>query len=123
MVRKRTLILLAFAAVLVGWFGLAVAAEDAPKPEQAGREVAFNRTKGNCLTCHAIPGDPKAESAGNVGPPLVMMKARYPERAKLRAQIWDATQANPRTAMPPFGKHQILTEQEVDQVVDYVYSL
>jgi sulfur-oxidizing protein SoxX len=51
------------------------------------------------------------------------MKQRYPDRAKLRAQIWDATVANPRSAMPPFGKHQILTESELDKVVDYVQSL
>jgi len=25
--------------------------------------------------------------------------------------------------MPPFGKHQILTEQEIDQVVEYILSL
>jgi mono/diheme cytochrome c family protein len=25
--------------------------------------------------------------------------------------------------MPPFGKHQILTEQEIDQVVEYIHSL
>jgi sulfur-oxidizing protein SoxX len=91
--------------------------------ESAGRTVAFDNMKGNCLACHAIPNDPEAESPGNIGPPFIMMKERFPDRNKLRAQIWDATAANPNTPMPPFGKHQILTEQEVDQVVEYIHSL
>lgn len=101
---------------------LVVAAE--PTKEQlAGREVVFNRAKGNCLACHSIPNDPKAESPGNIAPPFVMMKERFPDREKLRSQIWDSTKANPKTSMPPFGKHQILTETEIDRVVDYLQSL
>jgi sulfur-oxidizing protein SoxX len=60
---------------------------------------------------------------GNIAPPLVAMNLRYPDKAKLRAQIWDATVANPGTIMPPFGRHQILTEEEIDEVVEYVYTL
>jgi sulfur-oxidizing protein SoxX len=88
-----------------------------------GRSLAFDRTKGNCLACHAIPGEPKAESPGNIGPPLVSMKARFPDRAKLRARIWDETAINPDSVMPPFGRNKILTEQEVDLVTDYIQSL
>jgi sulfur-oxidizing protein SoxX len=51
------------------------------------------------------------------------MAARFPDKAKLRAQIWDATVANPQTSMIPFGKHKVLTEQEIDKVTDYIYSL
>jgi len=88
-----------------------------------GRSLAFDKKKGNCLACHAIPGEPKAEAAGNVGPPLVNIKQRFPDRAKLRAQIWDATVANPNSAMPPFGRNKILTEKEIDLVTDYVQGL
>jgi sulfur-oxidizing protein SoxX len=105
----------------VGLANLSMAAEGAKEP--AGHTVVFDKKKGNCLTCHAIPNDPKAVSAGNIGPPFIMMKERFPDRNKLRAQIWDSTVANPRTSMPPFGKHQILTEQEIDQVVEYIMSL
>lgn len=118
--RKISALLLALIAGL-GAANLAVAAEAAK--EMPGREVVFNRGKGNCLACHAIPNDPKAESPGNIAPPFIMMKERYPDRGKLRAQIWDSTVANPRTSMPPFGKHKILTDQEIDQVVDYIQSL
>lgn len=88
--------------------------------ENAGQSLAFDRSKGNCLACHAVPNDPAAKSPGNIAPPLVSMKSRYPDRAKLRAQIWDATAHNPDTSMPPYGKNKILTETEIDQVVDYV---
>lgn len=61
--------------------------------------------------------------AGNMGPPLVAMKARFPDKAKLRAQIWDATVANPNTAMPPFGKHKILSEKDIDLIVEFIHTL
>lgn len=85
-----------------------------------GKEIAFHRKKGNCLACHKIAG---GDLPGNIGPELVNMKARYPDKAKLRAQIWDATTVNPNTIMPPFGKHKMLTEKEIDLVTDFIYSL
>lgn len=95
-----------------------VAAEE----QQDGQSLTFDKNKGNCLACHAIPKDPKAKAPGNIGPPLIGMKSRFPDRAKLRAQIWDATVANPKTAMPPFGKNKILTEPEIDLVTDYIHG-
>jgi sulfur-oxidizing protein SoxX len=88
-----------------------------------GRGLAFDKNKGNCLACHAIPNDPKAISPGDIGPALIGIKSRYPDRAKLRAQIWDATAHNPKTSMPPFGRNKILTEKELDLVTDYVYGM
>ncbi|MFK8068970.1 MAG: sulfur oxidation c-type cytochrome SoxX [Gammaproteobacteria bacterium] len=85
-----------------------------------GKEIAFDRKKGNCLACHIMDD---GELAGVIGPPLVSMQARYPDKAKLRDQIWDATARNPQTSMPPFGRHRMLTEEEIDKVVEYVNSL
>jgi len=85
-----------------------------------GKKVAFDRKKGNCLACHMIEG---GSLPGNIGPPLVAMKARFPNKADLRAQIWDPTVANPNTIMPPFGKHRILSEKEIDLVTEFIYSL
>jgi len=85
-----------------------------------GKAVSFDRKKGNCLACHQIAG---GKLPGNIGPPLVTMKARFPDKAKLRAQIWDATAINPHSIMPPLGRHRILSEKEVDLVTDYIYSL
>lgn len=85
-----------------------------------GKKVAFDRKKGNCLACHMISD---GALPGNIGPPLIAMKARFPDKAVLRAQIWDPTVANPNTIMPPFGKHRILTEKEVDLITEFIYSL
>jgi L-cysteine S-thiosulfotransferase len=106
----------------LGIAGLSLAADGAAD-QPDGRTLAFDRTKGNCLACHAIPSEKKAEAPGNIGPPLANIKERYPDRAKLRAQIWDATVANPNTSMPPFGRNKILTEQEIDLVTDYIQGL
>ena len=95
----------------------------APKKEVTGKDIAFDRKKGNCLACHAMPTLPDAESPGMYGPPLIAMSARYPDKAKLRAQIWDATKANPSSSMIPYGKHGVLSEAEIDKVTDFVYGL
>lgn len=87
---------------------------------EEGKKIAFDRKKGNCLACHAIKG---GTMPGTLGPPLVGMKDRYPNKKKLRAQIWDATVRNPDSPMPPFGRHQIITEKELDKVVEFIYSL
>ncbi len=85
-----------------------------------GKKIVEDRKLGNCLACHQIEG---ADMPGNIGPPLVGMQARFPDKAKLRAQIWDSTKANPNTMMPPFGKHAILTDDQINKVLEYIYTL
>ena len=123
MVKSMRLLTAASAvAVLVG--AGAVVSQDATAAEASvvdeGKKIAFNRKKGNCLACHAIEG---GSLPGNIGPPLVNMKERYPEKSRLRAQVWDATKTNPNTIMPPFGRHGILSSDEIDKVVEFIYSL
>ncbi len=101
----------------------ATPAAAAEKKEETGKDIAFNNRKGNCLACHAMPTVPDAVAAGLYGPPLIAMSARFPDKAKLRAQIWDATALNPASSMIPFGKHGVLTEAEIDKVTDFVYGL
>ena len=86
-----------------------------------GKAVYLNKSKGNCVSCHQID-DPDATQAGNQGPPMVSMKQRFPDKRMLRSQVWDATVNNPLTIMPPLGKHWILSEKEIDAVVEYVYQ-
>jgi len=86
-----------------------------------GKAVYMGKSRGNCISCHEI-NDPDANLAGNQGPPTISMKARFPDKRKLRAQIWDATKNNPLTIMPPLGKHWILSEEEIDAVVEYIYQ-
>lgn len=94
-------------------------AADAQIIEQ-GQKLAFDRKKGNCLACHKIEG---GSMPGNIGPELKNMKDRFPDKSKLRAQIYDAQRNNPNTMMPPFGRHEILSKDEIDKVVEYIYSL
>lgn len=85
-----------------------------------GRQLTFERAKGNCLACHRIAD---GELPGTLGPPLLAMQQRYPDRAALEQQICDATISNPDTRMPPFCRHGILTSEEVELIVDYLYTL
>jgi sulfur-oxidizing protein SoxX len=61
--------------------------------------------------------------AGNIGPPLVAMKMRFPDKAILRAQIYDSSTKNPRTVMPRFGTHRILNDEQIDLITEFVYTL
>ncbi|MDJ0870657.1 MAG: sulfur oxidation c-type cytochrome SoxX [Gammaproteobacteria bacterium] len=87
---------------------------------EKGKKVAVDRRKGNCLACHVMDD---GALPGNIGPPLVAMKARFPGKGELRDQIWGATKKNPHSMMPPFGKHGVLTEEEVDVVTEYIHTL
>ena len=87
---------------------------------QEGKKLTFDRKKGNCLACHMIDD---GELAGNSGPPLIAMKARFPDREVLFNQIWDPTKNNPNTFMPPFGKHGAITKDEINKIIEYLYTL
>ena len=109
------------ATVLVAVIGVGTTAAQqmtASSPT-AGETLAFDRSKGNCLTCHDIKG---GESPGNVGPELSNMKERYPDRKELRAIIFDETKRNPLTVMPPFGRNLILADREIESVIDFLYT-
>ena len=85
-----------------------------------GKTLSMEKSKGNCLACHVIAD---GKQPGNIGPPLVGMKARFPEAESLYQQIWDATIRNPDTRMPPFGRHGILSREEINLIVQYLYTL
>lgn len=118
---KNATVALSLAAMFAGASLMPQAASAASAESIAkGKEVAWNRKTGNCLACHMMPG---GVSPGDLGPPLVAMKARFPDRKKLFDQIYDATQFNPSTRMPPFGKHKALSNADIDAIVDYLYTL
>jgi sulfur-oxidizing protein SoxX len=87
---------------------------------EKGKQLAFDRKKGNCLACHQIEG---GTLAGNIGPPLVAMKARFPDYDKMKAQIADPRVKNPNTIMIPFGPHGVLSAQEIELVSQFIYTL
>jgi sulfur-oxidizing protein SoxX len=114
--RKLSITISAIAMIgAIGFSASAVAGD-----LEAGKKLAFDKKKGNCLACHLIAG---GEMAGNIAPPLIAMKARFPDVKVLRAQIADARVKNPATFMPPFANHGILTSGEIDKVTAFVHSL
>jgi len=115
---RQVLPLAVIFGMLTAVSGAAMAADEAVIKE--GKDLSFNNKKGNCLACHMIPG---GELPGNIGPPLIAMKARFPDLEKLREQIAEPRTMNPNTIMPPFGTHGILTDDEIDKVVAFIHTL
>ena len=106
-------------ALLIGVLALASPAS-AQSAVAEGQALAFNRSKGNCLTCHEIKG---GDLPGTIGPPLKDIKSKYPDRNEMIAILTDETKRNPTTVMPPFGRNRILTEKEINAVVDFLQTL
>ncbi|MDN4987405.1 sulfur oxidation c-type cytochrome SoxX [Bradyrhizobium arachidis] len=113
--RKPALLL-----ALVVLAGLAARPAWAQSTVAEGQKLAFDRSKGNCLTCHVIRG---GDLPGTIGPELKDLKTRYPDRNELVAILFDETKRNPQTMMPPFGRNRILTEQEINAIVDFLQTL
>ena len=115
---KNRLRLAASLALLA--FGTAAVAAPSADDIAAGKAIAGDRQAGNCFACHQVEG---AELAGNIGPPLIAMKMRFPEREVLYQQVADPRLRNPNTVMPPYGAHGILSERELNLVIDYLLTL
>ena len=109
-----------YLSILLLALALQAAALAADDRIDAGKKLAFDRAKGNCLACHRIED---GELPGTLGPPLLAMKLRFPDKAALQQQVCDATIRQPDSRMPPFCRHGILTEDEVELIVDYLYTL
>ena len=110
----------AFALALALGALTSVSPANAQSTVSEGQKLAFDRGKGNCLTCHEIKG---GDLSGSIGPPLKDIKSKYPDRNELVAIVTDETKRNPQTVMPPFGRNRILTDQEINAVVDFLQTL
>ena len=110
------------AASLICTLGLItpVVHADAAADIEKGKKLAFNKKKGNCLACHQIAG---GKLAGNIGPPLVAMKSRFPDFEVLKAQITDSRVKNPNTIMPPFGPHGIISTRDIRMISKFIHTL
>ena len=100
--------------------GIAASPARAQSAVAEGQKLAFDRGKGNCLTCHVIKG---GDLPGTIGPELKDIKTRFPDRNELVAIIFDETKRNPQTMMPPFGRNRILTDKEISAIVDFLQTL
>ena len=100
----------------------AQAADAGASSIEEGKKLAFSRAKGNCLACH-MAGD--GAQPGNIGPALIAMKLRYPDKQKLYNKVWGTSDSLkvPNSMMPEFGSHGILTDDEIHKIVDYIYTL
>lgn len=98
-----------------------------------GRALALDRSKGNCITCHAMPVD--APFQGDLGPPLEGVASRWSE-GELRLRIVDSKRINPESNMPSYYRVEglnavrrdwrgrpMLTAQEVEDVLAYLLTL
>ena len=110
------------------------------KPEHLSKgsislgEKIFKSRKVNCLSCHEAPL-PEEKFQGNVGPSLSGVGSRY-NKDEIRIRIIDAKKVNAETIMPSYFKKfnyprtpekflgkTILQVEEVEHLVEYLYSL
>jgi sulfur-oxidizing protein SoxX len=113
--KVSAVVVLLGAAIITPNIAMAVDADLAAK----GKTIAEDRKKGNCFTCHSYEG---AHLAGNMGPALNGISKRK-SKEEIYNQIWDATKANPNTTMPPFGKYEALSKDEITAVTEWVLTL
>ena len=73
-----------------------------------------------CQACHYFAG---TNQAGTVAPPLVGMKARFPDRKVIRDKVYDPHKQKTDTMMPPFGRNGLLNDKQIEMIIDYVYTL
>jgi sulfur-oxidizing protein SoxX len=89
----------------------------------SGAELFTRADKGNCIACHQVPAGAGPATRADLGPKLEGARMRALGRERLRALLADPMANNPETLMPPFGRHRILDEAEIDRVIDYLYAL
>ena len=95
----------------------AISAEKAKTPLEQGKELTVNF----CQACHQFEG---TDQAGTTGPPLVAMKARFPESKKLYDIVYDPHAAiKPHTMMPPFGRNGLVDDKQIKLIIDFLYTL
>ncbi len=84
-----------------------------------GKAIAHERSKGNCLACHLMKD---GTQPGTRGPDL----SRYGTLGKTDSETYtlvhDMRTRNPDTVMPPFGTNEILSDQEIRDVVAYLQA-
>lgn len=103
--------------------------KEGAKVAQNGRGGQFSDppgtvSGGNCYACHQL--DPKEVSYGTLGPSLVAYGRERkfdPEDAKAAfAKVYDAQASLACSSMPRFGVNAVLTEQQIKDVVAYLFD-
>ena len=99
-------------------------------PVEQGLRIITTGTLGNCIACHAMPGQRDVPST--FGPSFDKVGTRH-DAASLRQWVTDARQLKPGTLMPPFGTtagtsasmraQSILSEEQINLVVAALQTL
>lgn len=103
--------------------------QEGEKISQSGRGGQFSDgpdtvSGGNCYACHQMRADEL--SYGTLGPSLLQygkLRDFTPDAAKAAyAKIYNAQSVFPCSQMPRFGYHKFLSEQQVKDVVAYLFA-
>src|SRR6266481_1337447 len=88
-----------------------------------GQQLAFDRNRGGgCLACHVI--GPKTQALpGNVGPDLSEIGNAGRTDQWLFNYVFDARVYNPKSVMPPWGKHGFYSDGEIRDIVAFLKTL
>lgn len=105
-------------AMVASFLSTAVYAVDKNEMMKEGRKAFTTKTLGNCLACHAVQGDDSIPQTGTLGPILSNMD-QYPKEW-LFDRIWDPNKSNPTTIMPPMGRNNKITKEQVDAIIVYL---
>jgi sulfur-oxidizing protein SoxA len=88
-----------------------------------GQQLAFDRSRGGgCLACHVM-GPKTPEVPGNVGPDLSEIAKAGRSDQWLFNYIFDARVYNPKSVMPPWGKHGFYSDAEIRDMVAFLKTL
>jgi sulfur-oxidizing protein SoxA len=88
-----------------------------------GEKLAFDRSRGGgCLACHVM-GPKTLETPGNVGPDLSEIGKAGRTDQQLFNYVFDARVYNPKSVMPPWGKHGFYSEAEIKDIVAFLKTL
>ena len=96
------------------------------KPVIEGWCLLIDRNRGNCLACHNVVVDAWPEFlpvAGNAGPVLENLSDKYASRVEVRNLVYDASKNFPDTVMPQYGGHGILSDLEIDLIVEFLMGI
>jgi sulfur-oxidizing protein SoxA len=88
-----------------------------------GEKLAFDRNRGGgCLACHVM-GPKTLETPGNVGPDLSEIGKAGRTDQWLFNSVFDPRVYNPKSVMPPWGKHGFYSEAEIKDIVAFLKAL
>lgn len=103
--------------------GAEIAIKEVTGDPEKGQKLAFDRSRGGgCLACHVM-GPKTLETPGNVGPDLSEIGTAGRTDQWLFNYVYDARVYNPKSVMPPWGRHGFYSEAEIKDIVAFLKTL